>query len=82
MLRTREEAKRYLQRKYGNRIKFSLTLDREITDPEIDVDVCKIYKFIILLDGRVIEYQIDSRGNQQGTFPYPEGYENRFDDWE
>jgi hypothetical protein len=82
MLRTREEAKRYLRKKYGNRVRFSPTLDREITDPEIDVDVCKIYKFIILLDRRVIEYQIDSRGNQQGTLLYPEEYENMFDDWE
>jgi hypothetical protein len=83
MLRTREEAKRYLRGKYGNRIRFSQTLDREIPDPEIDLDVCKIYNFIVLLDGRVMGYQIDSRGNKQSTFPtYPEGYENSFDDWE
>lgn len=82
MLRTREEAKRYLRKKYGNRIRFSQTLDREISDQEIDVEVCKIYKFIVLLDGRVMEYQIDSRGNKQGTFPYPEEYNNSFDDWE
>jgi hypothetical protein len=78
----RKRAKAFLREQFGNRIKFSRTMDAEIPPPENYPGGVNAHRFIVLFDNQMMEFQVSPNWEITKLPGYQESDRNRIDDWE
>ena len=82
MLKTRKEAIDFLRQKYGNRIKFSQAMDREIPELQTGNGLATTHIFIVIIDNQMLQCHVCANG-EISTFPdYQREHQCLVNDWE
>lgn len=82
MIETRKQAIEFLRQKYGRRIKFSSTMDKNIPELETGQGIAKTYIFIVMIDSQMFQCHVGAKGEVNVYPDYQLEHQSLAEDWE